>query len=132
MATAPKSICPSFCSSLEWEARVNLAALYRIFAHYGWTDLTYTHISGRVPDEPDQYLINPYGLLFDAVTASSLVKVNYEGRSVSGEFPYNKAGHTIHTAVLQARPEINYVLHSHTRAGAAVSAMQCKLLPISQ
>ena len=132
MATGQRSVRPPGCSSLEWEARVDLAALYRISVHYGWTDLTYTHISARVPDEPDQYLINPYSMLFDEITASSLVKVNYEGKLVGGQFPYNKVGHSVHTAVLQARPEINYVLHSHTRAGVAVSAMQCKLLPISQ
>jgi ribulose-5-phosphate 4-epimerase/fuculose-1-phosphate aldolase len=116
----------------EQQARVNLAALYRLFVHYGWTDLTYTHIAARVPGEAGCYLINPYGLLFEEITASSLNKVEFSGRVVSGQHPYNKAGHLIHTSVLQARPEINYVIHSHTRAGAAVSAMKCGLLPLSQ
>jgi ribulose-5-phosphate 4-epimerase/fuculose-1-phosphate aldolase len=120
------------CSSEEWQARVDLAALYRLFDHYHWTDLTYTHISARVPGEPENYLINPYGLLFDEITASNMVKVNFEGRVLSGAYPYNKAGQLIHAAVLRARPEINYVLHSHTRAGIAVSAMQPGLLPLSE
>ncbi len=122
----------SVYSSEEQEARVNLAALYRLFVHYGWTDLTYTHIAARVGGEDDCYLINPYGLLFEEITASSLNKVEFSGSVVSGEHPYNKAGHLIHTSVLKARPEINFVIHSHTRAGAAVSAMKCGLLPLSQ
>ena len=116
----------------EAVARVNLAAIYRLFHHYGWSDLTYTHLSARLPGELPSYLINPYGLLFDEIDASSLVAVDFEGRIVAGQHPYNKAGHLLHVAVLRARPEINYVLHSHTRAGAAVAAMQGGLLPISQ
>jgi ribulose-5-phosphate 4-epimerase/fuculose-1-phosphate aldolase len=116
----------------ETLTRVDLAALYRVFAHYGWVDLTYTHISARVPGEVDCYLINPYGLLFEEITASSLVKVSFEGTAVDHNYPYNRAGHLIHSAVLQARPEVNFVLHSHTREGAAVSAMQCGLLPLSE
>lgn len=119
-------------SDSEYQARVDLAALYRLFVQYGWTDMIYTHISARVPGEPNHYLINPYGLLFDEITASVLIKVDFEGNVVAGDYPYNEAGHLIHTAVLKARPEINYVLHSHTRAGAAVSAMKCGLLPVSQ
>ncbi len=119
-------------AAAEWRVRVDLAALYRLFAHYGWTDLIYTHITARVPGEEGCYLINPYGLMFDEVTASSLLKVDYEGRVLSGEEPYNEAGHLIHTAVLKARPEIDFVLHSHTRAGIAVSAMSGGLLPLSQ
>src|SRR5215469_10539190 len=116
----------------EWEARVNLAALYRLFAHFGWTDLTYTHISARVPGEEEQYLIHAYGLLFEEVTASNLIRVDFAGRVLTGDHEYNQAGHLIHTVVLRARPEINYVLHSHTRAGVAVSAAECGLLPISE
>ncbi len=119
-------------ATAEWRVRVDLAALYRLFAHYGWTDLNYTHITARVPGEEGCYLINPYGLMFEEVTASSLLKVDYEGRVLSGAEPYNEAGHLIHTAVLKARPEINFVLHSHTRAGVAVSAMAGGLLPLSQ
>ena len=107
----------SGCSDQEWQTRVDLAALYRLFVHYGWTDLTYTHISARVPEKPEHYLINPYGLLFDEISASNLLKADHAGNVISGDYPYNEAGHLIHTAVLKARPEINFVLHSHTRAG---------------
>lgn len=120
-------------SEAEWQTRVDLAALYRLFVKYGWTDLIYTHITARVPGEENTYLINPYGLYFDEITASSLVKVDFDGNvvdPVGGE--YNMAGHLIHSAVLKARPEINFALHTHTRAGAAVSAMQCGVLPLSQ
>ncbi len=119
-------------ASGERHAREQLAALYRVFVHFGWTDLTDTHISARVPGMQDQYLINPYGYLFEEITASSLLKVDFEGNVLSGDHPYNSAGHLIHTAVLKARPEIDFVLHSHTRAGIAVSAMKDGLLPISQ
>jgi ribulose-5-phosphate 4-epimerase/fuculose-1-phosphate aldolase len=119
-------------SAQEEQARIDLAALYRLFVHFGWTDLTYTHISARVPGEPSHLLINPYGLLFEDITASNLIKISFDGKVLSGANPYNKAGHIIHSAVLMARPEIGFVIHSHTRAGVAVSAMQCGLLPISQ
>jgi len=120
-------------SEAEWKARVDLAALYRLFVKYGWTDLIYTHISARVPGEDNAYLINPYGLFFNEITASSLIKADWDGNVIDppgGE--YNEAGHLIHTAVLKARPEVNFVLHTHSRAGTAVSAMQCGLLPLSQ
>ena len=123
---------PAEISAEEWEVRVDLAALYRLFVRYGWTDLTYTHIAARVPGEPEHYLINPYGLLFDEITASNLIKVDYDGEVVAGDYPYNDAGHEIHTAVLKARPEVTFSLHSHTRAGMAVSAMKCGLLPLTQ
>jgi ribulose-5-phosphate 4-epimerase/fuculose-1-phosphate aldolase len=116
----------------EWQVRCDLAACYRAFAKYGWTDLIYTHISARHPTEEGCYLINPYGLLFDEITASSLIVVDFEGTVVRGDYPYNEAGHAIHSAVLQARSDVNWVLHSHTRAGMAVSAMDCGLLPITQ
>ena len=116
----------------ERRVREDLAALYRCFVHYGWTDLLATHISARVPGASDQYLINPYGLFFEEVTASNLLKVDFDGRVLEGEHPYNEAGHLIHSAVLKARPEINFVLHSHTRAGVAVSTMKDGLLPLSQ
>jgi ribulose-5-phosphate 4-epimerase/fuculose-1-phosphate aldolase len=119
-------------SSSEWALRVDLAACYRLFVKYGWTDLIFTHLSARVPDADDLYLINPYGLLFEEVTASSLLKVNFAGEVISGDYPFNDAGHAIHTAVLRSRPDINVALHSHTRAGMAVSTMQCGLLPITQ
>jgi len=132
-APTPLRAVDSGRSEAEWQARVDLAALYRLFVKYGWTDLIYTHISARVPGEENTYLINPYGLYFDEITASSLIKVDFDGNvldPVGGE--YNEAGHLIHTAVLKARPEINYVLHTHSRAGTAVSAMKCGLLPLSQ
>jgi ribulose-5-phosphate 4-epimerase/fuculose-1-phosphate aldolase len=120
------------CSDAEWEMRVQLAACYRAFVHYGWTDSIFTHLSARVPQQRDHYLINPYGLLFHEVCASNLIKVDFDGNVVDGDFPYNEAGHAIHTAMLKARPDINVALHSHTRAGMAVSCMDCGLLPLTQ
>lgn len=122
----------SSISESEWQVRQDLAACYRLFVRYGWTDLIFTHLSARVPGHADQYLINPYGLLFHEVTASSLIKVDFDGNVIAGDYPYNDAGHAIHSAVLKARPDINAALHSHTRAGMAVSCMQCGLLPITQ
>jgi len=116
----------------EWKVRRELAACYRLFVHYGWTDLIFTHLSARVPGYDDQYIINPYGLLFNEITASNLIKVDFEGNVIAGDYPYNDAGHSIHTAVLKVRPDVNAVLHSHTRAGTAVSAMEEGILPISQ
>lgn len=123
---------PSKMEEQEWQVRQDLACCYRAFDHYGWTDLIFTHISARVPGQPDHYLINPYGLLFNEVTASNLIKVDFEGNLISGDYPVNDAGHLIHTAILRARTEVNAVLHSHTRAGMAVSCMPCGLLPITQ
>jgi len=116
----------------EWRVRRDLAACYRLFVRYGWTDLIFTHLSARVPGHDDQYLINPYGLLFDEITASNLIKVDFDGNVIAGDYPYNDAGHAIHTAILRARPDMHAVLHSHTRAGMAVSCMRCGLLPLSQ
>ncbi len=117
----------------EQETRVHLAACYRLIAHYGMSDLVYTHISARVPGEPGHFLINPYGLLFDEITASSLVKITYEGEVVE-ETPYdvNKAGFIIHSAIHKARSDVNCVLHTHTRAGVAVSCMKSGLLSMNQ
>ena len=122
----------SVTSDSEWQVRTDLAACYRLFVKYGWTDLIYTHLSARVPGHDDQYLINPYGLLFHEITASSLIKVDFDGNVIDGDYPYNDAGHSIHTAVLKARPDVNALLHSHTRAGMAVSCMKCGLLPLTQ
>lgn len=119
-------------SDEEWQLRVELAACYRAFVHYGWTDLIYTHLSARVPGHEDQYLINPYGLMFQEITASNLIKVNFDGEVIDGDYPYNDAGHAIHSAILKARPDVNVALHSHTRAGMAVSCMECGLLPLTQ
>lgn len=119
-------------SDAEWQLRCDLAACYRLFIKYGWTDLIFTHLSARVPGHNDQYLINPYGLLFHEITASNLIKVDFDGNVIEGDYPYNEAGHAIHSAVLKARPDINIALHSHTRAGMAVSCMKEGLLPLSQ
>ena len=117
----------------EWQMRVNLAACYRLIALYGWDDLVFTHISARVPDTEDEFLINPYGLLFEEITASNLVKVNQAGEKVSSsEFDVNPAGFTIHSAVHEARSDAHCVIHLHTSDGVAVSTQQQGLLPISQ
>jgi len=117
----------------EWQARVDLAAAYQLAALFRWTDLIYTHFSARVPGTED-FLINPYGLMFDEITASNLVRIDAHGKVVDDplELGYNEAGFVIHGCVHEARPEIHCVIHTHTRAGVAVSAMQCGLLPISQ
>ena len=131
MALTASSIHPEM-SQDEWQLRCELAACYRLFVKFGWTDIIFTHLSARVPGEDNQYLINPYGLLFHEITASNLIKVNFDGELISGDFPYNEAGHAIHSAVLRARPDINVALHSHTRAGMAVACMEEGLLPMSQ
>ena len=120
-------------SKEEWQVRVDLAAAYQLAAIFRWTDLIYTHFSARVPGSGD-FLINPYGLMFDEITASNLVKIDRGGKVLDDPsgMGYNEAGFVIHGCVHQARPEINCVLHTHTRAGVAVSAMKCGLLPISQ
>jgi ribulose-5-phosphate 4-epimerase/fuculose-1-phosphate aldolase len=120
-------------SAAEWALRVDLAACYRLVAVYGWTDLIFTHISARVPGPEHHFLINPYGLMFDEITASSLIKVDRNGNKViESPFPVNPAGFVIHSAVHSAREDIQCVLHTHTRAGVAVSAQKCGVLPISQ
>ena len=120
-------------SPQEWEVRVQLAACYRLAAHYGWTDLIYTHISARVPGPDNHYLLNPFGHLFDEITASSLVKVDLDGNKVDpSPHQIQQAGFVIHSAVHAARPDAHCVLHSHTRAGMAVSMLKCGLLPLSQ
>jgi ribulose-5-phosphate 4-epimerase/fuculose-1-phosphate aldolase len=117
----------------EWQARVDLAACYRLHAHYGWTDLIYTHISARVPGSHEHFLINPFGLMFDEVTASSLVKIDLDGNILSPtKHTIHRAGFVIHSAVHAARPDARCVIHAHTRAGMAVSAMKCGLLPLTQ
>ena len=120
-------------SEQEWQMRVNLAACYRLVASYGWDDLVFTHISARVPDTEDEFLINPYGMLFEEITASSLVKVNKAGEKVSpSAFNVNPAGFIIHSAVHEARDDAHCVIHLHTSDGVAVSAQEQGLLPISQ
>jgi len=120
-------------SEREWERRLDLAACYRLVADRGWDDLVFTHISARVPDEGHHFLINPYGMMFEEITASSLVKIDLDGRKVM-DSPYdvNPAGFTIHSAVHAARDDAVCVMHLHTLDGVAVAAQRDGLLPISQ
>ena len=120
-------------SQEEWELRQNLAACYNLVAHFGWDDLIFTHISARVPGPETHFLINPYGMMFDEVSASSLVKVDLNGIKVmDSEFDINPAGFTIHSAIHEGREDAHVVMHTHTNAGVAVSAQTEGLLPISQ
>ncbi len=120
-------------SAEEWAIRVDLAAAYRLVAHYGWDDLIFTHLSARVPGPEHHFLINPYNLMFDEITASSLVKIDVEGRPVMPT-PYltNPAGFTIHSALHMAREDANAVMHLHTPAGQAVAAQADGLMPLTQ
>lgn len=131
-ATKPATVRDNV-SEAEWQARVDLAAAYRLVALYGWDDLIFTHISARVPGPEHHFLLNPYGMMFDEVTASSLVKIDPDGNKVM-ESPYfiNPAGFTIHSAVHAAREDALCVMHLHTDYGIAVSAQKDGLLPISQ
>lgn len=116
----------------EWETRVDLAASYRLVAHYGWTHLISNHISARVPGTDDEFLINPYGLMYEEITASSLVKVDLKGAILNDtKYTINQAGYVIHSAVHAARHDVECVLHTHTEAGMGVSAQAAGLLPIS-
>lgn len=120
-------------SEQEWKLRVDLAAAYRLVALYGWSDLVFTHISARIPGPEHHFLINPYGLMFDEITASSLVKVDQAcNKVIDSPFPVNPAGFNIHSCIHEAREDVVCVLHTHSRAGVAVSAQQHGILPISQ
>ena len=120
-------------SEEEWAIRVDLAAAYRLVAHYGWDDLIFTHLSARIPGPEHHFLLNPYQLMFEEVTASSLVKVDVNGNPVDPTpFITNPAGFTIHSAVHMAREDAHAVMHLHTPAGQAVSAHQDGLLPLTQ
>jgi len=120
-------------SEQEWQTRVDLAASYRAVAMFGWDDLVFTHISARVPGPEHHFLINPYGMMFEEVTASSLVKVDLLGNKVmDSDYDINPAGFTIHSAVHEARDDAKCVMHLHTAAGIAVSASKKGLLPLSQ
>ena len=122
----------------EWQARVQLAAAYRIFDMLGWTEMIYNHITVRLPDSvthgEKQFLINPFGLHYSEVTASNLLKIDVQGNKLdaANPWPVNPAGFTIHSAIHRARSDVNCVLHTHTRAGIAISALREGLLPISQ
>jgi ribulose-5-phosphate 4-epimerase/fuculose-1-phosphate aldolase len=120
-------------SEPEWQVRVDLAAAYRLVAHYGWDDLIFTHLSVRVPGPDHHFLINPYGMMFEEITASSLVKINLQGEIVAPSPHFvNPAGFTIHSAVHAAREDALCVIHLHATYGIAVSAQKSGLLPISQ
>ncbi|WP_295373553.1 class II aldolase/adducin family protein [uncultured Pseudacidovorax sp.] len=120
-------------SDEEWQLRVDLAACYRLVALYGWSDLVFTHISARIPGPDHHFLINPYGMMFDEITASSLVKVDMDcNKLIESPYPVNPAGFVIHSCIHEARHDVQCVLHTHSRAGVAVSAQKCGVLPISQ
>ena len=121
-------------SPAEWQTRVDLAACYRLMDCYAMTDLIYNHITARIPGT-DHLLINLYGLLYREITASSLVKIDVEGNILQKpdtDYAINKSGYVIHGAIHKARPDISCIIHTHTRAGMAVAAMKCGLLPLSQ
>jgi len=116
----------------EWAIRVDLAAAYRLVAHFGWDDLVFTHISAKIPGTHD-FLINPYGLMFDEMTASNMVRVDLDGnKTIESPYEINPAGYTIHSAIHAAREDAGCVLHTHTMEGVAVSCQKQGLLPISQ
>ncbi|WP_407316200.1 class II aldolase/adducin family protein [Pseudomonas sp. nanlin1] len=121
-------------SAEEWQVRVKLAAAYRMAALFRWTDHIYTHFSARVPGPHEHFLINAFGLLFDEISASNLVKVDVDGTVIDDPLGLgiNQAGYVIHSAIHQARPDLLAVMHTHTRDGAAVSAQRGGLLPLSQ
>lgn len=130
---AVTTVPPVDCSAEEWALRVDLAAAFRLFASMGWDDLVFTHLSVRVPGAAHHFLINPYDLGFDEITASSLVKVDINGVAVGGSRQaINPAGFTIHSALHMAREDARCVMHLHTPHGQAVSAMACGLLPLTQ
>src|SRR5678810_1019993 len=130
---ATKSSVRELVSAEEWQARVDLAAAYRLVADYGWDDLVFTHISARVPGPEHHFLINPYGMLFDEITASSLVKVDLQGHKVmDSAYEINPAGFTIHSAIRAVREDAKCILHLHSLNGVAVSARKEGVLPISQ
>ena len=120
-------------SAAEWEARVTLAAAYRLVALHGWDDLVFTHVSARVPGPAHHFLINPYGMMFEEITASSLVKIDFDGNKVmDSPHEINPAGFTIHACIHAARPDVHCIMHVHSINGVAVSTQKEGLLPISQ
>ena len=128
-----QTTAPAGISAAEWETRIDLAACYRLVDMHGWSDLLGTHISARVPGEPDHFLLNPYGNLWDEMCASDLIKVDMDGQVVSETNRFiNPAGFTIHSAMLKARPDVNCAIHCHTEAGTAVATQKDGLLPITQ
>ncbi len=123
---------PAGMSQEEWKARQELACAYRLFDHLGWTLMIFNHITLRVPGEEGRFLINPFGLMYDEITASNLVKIDVEGNILDdSEYPINKAGFVIHSAVHLSRPDAHAVMHNHTVEGVAVGAQEEGLLPLS-
>ena len=132
MATVPKSL-PAGAAEAERQVRIDLAACYRLVAHFGMDDIVYTHITARVPGTPDQFLINPFGSTFREVTASSLVKIDVEGNVLAPRgAKINPAGYVVHSAIHMLRHDAGCVLHTHTPAGMAVATMKDGLLPLNQ
>jgi len=138
MNTVPKidatQARPAHIDPAEWETRVDLAACYRLVDHYGMTDLHLNHISARVPGHSEHFLINPFGMMYEEITASSLIKVDLDGKIIANSTDYgiNLAGYVIHSAIHAARHDVACVLHTHTNAGMAVSTLKCGLLPLTQ
>lgn len=134
LRSVPKAPLRARVSAEEWDTRMNLAACYRLAAHFRMTDLIYTHISARVPGPEHHFLINAFGQLWDEIGASTLVKVTLDGEIVEDPtgYGFNRAGYVIHSAVHRARPDVACVMHTHTQAGIAVAAQEQGLLPISQ
>lgn len=132
-ASHTRSVPGNRFSAREWQARVDLAAAYRIVHHYGWTDLIYNHISYELPDNPGTYLINPFGLAYNEVTASNLVRIDIDGNVLSDTmYRINRAGFVIHSAIHRVRSDARCVLHTHSRAGAAVSCLAEGFVPMTQ
>ena len=133
-AGTPRSAASNMTDA-EWETRIDLAACYRLVDHYGMCDMHLNHISARVPGEEEHFLINPFGMMYEEITASCLIKIDHDGRVVhnpSPEYGVNLPGYVIHGAIHHARPDVGCVLHTHTPAGMAVSALKCGLLPMTQ
>ena len=121
-------------STEEWETRVNLAACYRLMAEYGMVEMTANHISARVPGTENEFLINPYGMLYEEMTASSMIRIDIDGNVLfnATEYGVNQAGYVIHSAIHAVRHDVDCIIHTHTLAGMTVSAMKCGILPIAQ
>ena len=133
MSATPAASIQSRVSAEEWQTRVDLAACYRLTAAYGWDDLVFTHITAKIPGMDEQFLINPYGMMFEEITASSLVKIDINGNKLDDNpHPVNPAGFTIHSAIHSARHDAKCVLHIHSINGVAVSAQKHGVLPLSQ
>ncbi len=133
MTLATGARAPAGMDAAEWEARCDLAAAYRLAALYGWTDLNNTHFSLRIPGRGDEFLLNPFGMLFDEITASSLIRVNSDGEVIgASDYPLNPAGFVIHGAIHLSDARHHCVLHTHSRFGTAVSMQRQGLLPASQ